>query len=504
MSSVVLYWMKNLEEFQRSPDTFLTSREITAHHFVLDILQVLYHENLPENVKLQMLFLLQEKVSSLFLDLISVECAVQSLKEMFLPAHKAMLELYTAQTSSSFSPSSNALRVKSFVFFLYQSIFRADSNPSSRRDMTPYSLVAQSSQIYLSQILVTGTVILISKETLENNQEVFVDFVEVLTDVIDVVNNPFNLLVRRTACDCLWELEMSYPGLLHAKLDHFYAKSAAENSPIFQSYMVLFVTVLRHAMELLLQESANRLDDNCVNSLLTSRTEPLKPLYLPKDASKQFLPVTIQAGALSSRSLTLPENVDTKELKRAVSFLMDNIGFLNTTGIFHVMFQLMQCVKLAELAPNMFKSQFITWVSTTDLSVFHVLLLLKLKFSDDLFLEGDELLLLHRMLLVSSQPTLAQGQRLLCFEWLMHFPTEEDTLILQPIVPHCLDYSQFRFFYPSVFDSVDVTVDKLKVLCLCLDHETLHSSDSAGVPLMQCLMPLLKRVRQGIGGKTVV
>ena len=43
-------------------------------------------------------------------------------------------------------------RVKSFVFFLYQSIFRADSNPSSRRDMTPYSLVAQSSQIYLSQV----------------------------------------------------------------------------------------------------------------------------------------------------------------------------------------------------------------------------------------------------------------------------------------------------------------------------------------------------------------
>ena len=37
--------------------------------------------------------------------------------------------------------------------------------------------------------------------------------------------------------------------------------------------------------------------------------------------------------------MTLPENVDTKELKRAVSFLMDNIGFLNTTGIFHVMFQ---------------------------------------------------------------------------------------------------------------------------------------------------------------------
>ena len=25
---------------------------------------------------------------------------------------------------------------------------------------------------------------------------------------------------------------------------------------------------------------------------------------------------------------------------------------------------------------------------------------------------------------------------------------------LQPSVPHCLDYSQFNFFYPSVFDSL--------------------------------------------------
>ncbi|KAJ7376201.1 endosomal transport [Desmophyllum pertusum] len=299
-------------------------------------------------------------------------------------------------------------------------------------------------------------------------------------------------------------MEMSYPGLLHAKLDHLYAKCAVENSPIFQSYMVLFVTVLRHAIELLLQESANKLDDSCVNNLLTSRTEPLKPLYLPKQALQQLLPVTIQAKAFSSRSLTLPENVDTRELKRAISFLMDNIGFLNTTGLFHVMFQLMQCVKLAELAPNTFKSQFITWVSTADLSVFHVLLLLKLKFLEDLFLEGDELLLLQRMLLVSSQPTLPQGQRLLCFEWLMYFPTDEDTPEFQPSVPHCLDYSQFNFFYPSVFDSLDITLVKLKVLCLCLDHETLNLPDSMGVPLMQCLVPLLKRVQQGIGGKTVV
>lgn len=477
-----------MEQFRRSPESFLAARHITAHSFVLDILEALCCEHLPENLKLQMLFLLQEKNSSLFLESTSsVESAVGSLKEIFTQPLKNMIEVYRGQ-ASNVSVHTNILRVEQSV--------------SSKRDSAQSSV--HFSQIYLSQILVTGTVILISSETVQANQEVFVDFVGVLTDVIEMVNNPCNLLVRKTACECLWELEMSYPGLLHAKLDHLYAKCAAENSPVFQSYMVLFVTVLHHAIEHLLQESPHTLDDNCVNNFLTSRTEPLKPLYLSKESMRQLLPVTIQATVFSSKSLSLPGNVDTREIKRAISFLMDNIGFLNTTGVVHVMCQLMQCVKLAGLSPNIFKSQFITWVSTVDLTVFHMLLLLKMKFLDDLFLEGDEMLLLQRMLLVSSQPTIPQGQRLLCFEWLMYFPTNEETLGLQPSVPHCLDYPQFNFFYPSVFDSLDITVDKLKVLCLCLDHETLNLPGSMGVPLMECLAPLLSRVQHGIGGRTAV
>ena len=47
----------------------------------------------------------------------------------------------------------------------------------------------------------------------------------------------------------------------------------------------------------------------------------------------------VQANAFSPNSSSLPGNVDTTELKRTISFLMDNIGFLNTTGVFHVMCQ---------------------------------------------------------------------------------------------------------------------------------------------------------------------
>ena len=40
MSSVLEHWTQNVEEFHRSPESFLTARNITGHNFVLDILEV--------------------------------------------------------------------------------------------------------------------------------------------------------------------------------------------------------------------------------------------------------------------------------------------------------------------------------------------------------------------------------------------------------------------------------------------------------------------------------
>ena len=34
------HWTQNLEEFRRAPEAFLAARNITAHSFVLDILEV--------------------------------------------------------------------------------------------------------------------------------------------------------------------------------------------------------------------------------------------------------------------------------------------------------------------------------------------------------------------------------------------------------------------------------------------------------------------------------
>lgn len=100
MTSLESYWTTNIEQFRRSPESFLAARKISAHSFIMDILQVLGDENLPENLKLQMLFILQEKASNLFLEPRSVESAVGSIKELVAQPLKSMLEVYRSQTPS--------------------------------------------------------------------------------------------------------------------------------------------------------------------------------------------------------------------------------------------------------------------------------------------------------------------------------------------------------------------------------------------------------------------
>ncbi|KAJ7376187.1 endosomal transport [Desmophyllum pertusum] len=107
---------------------------------------------------------------------------------MFIHPFKNTHELYSGQTSS---------------IFLHTNTPRVEAVPGSKKEMIPLSH-GHSSQIVLSQILVTGTAILISKDVVEMNQDVFVDFVGVLTDVIEMVNNRSNILLRWTACQCLW------------------------------------------------------------------------------------------------------------------------------------------------------------------------------------------------------------------------------------------------------------------------------------------------------------
>ncbi|KAK3739837.1 hypothetical protein QZH41_009087 [Actinostola sp. cb2023] len=440
-------WLAKIKEFRGMK---LDGNQQIDENFLLDILDELCHENVSEYVKLQLLFALQEKVSSLTSDITSIECAVGSLKDMFL-------------------------------------------HPSGH-----------PSQLYLSQILVTGTCLVISSDLLIKSHEVFVTFIGVLTDIIEKVNTSNNLLVRKTACECLWEMELSYPGLFQSKLCHFYKQCESESSPIFQSYMSLFVTVLRHTIEQLASKSFYGLETDCLNQLLTDYSEPLKPLTFPSEVTSETFPLALHSPPCGIPIAYLPEKLNSKELRRAISFLMENIGLLNTTSLFHVMLELMHCIKLTEISPITFKSQFIQWISSSDVSIFHILLFMRLKFSIDMFQEGDDILLLQRLLILAGQPTLPNDYRLLCFKWLMHFPEELCKSGRAPVEPTVSSFfiEDVHHFYPSGFDSLDILQDKLKLLCLYFwSNET---EDSLGTDtLMNCLSLINKQVLLGIGGNSI-
>ena len=74
--------------------------------------------------------------------------------------------------------------------------------------------------------------------TQASHRQLLADFLVLLFDVVERVKTDSNRLLRCMACECLRELEMTYPGMLSDKVGHFYGMSLAETTHIHQSYMV--------------------------------------------------------------------------------------------------------------------------------------------------------------------------------------------------------------------------------------------------------------------------
>lgn len=174
MTSLESYWTTNIEQFRRSPESFLAARKISAHSFIMDILQVLGDENLPEILKLQMLFILQEKASNLFLEPRSVESAVGSIKELVAQPLKSMLEVYRSQTPSV-------------------TVAKMQRSEHTRKDILGQS--SAQAQIYFGQVLVTGTVILITSEIVVCSATDIHLFHFVVWELMYIIMSWFNFII---------------------------------------------------------------------------------------------------------------------------------------------------------------------------------------------------------------------------------------------------------------------------------------------------------------------
>lgn len=107
------------------------------------------------------------------------------------------------------------------------------------------------SSFFKSHLLVVLTGIMIQRAYVEVQPQSFTKLVDQLLGLIANVNSPMDSVLRRAACQCLLELELSYPGLLLRKTGHLFAMAQKETGHIFQDYAALFVTAMKHAVRLL-------------------------------------------------------------------------------------------------------------------------------------------------------------------------------------------------------------------------------------------------------------
>ncbi|XP_074641546.1 AP-5 complex subunit beta-1-like [Tubulanus polymorphus] len=436
--------LSELANFRLCPSAFLSVHQITDHQtFVLDVLQVLCSENVSDPKKVHLLSLLQEYGTTLLPNKDSVEQTVASLQDIF----------------------------------------------TQNRDT--------SSTMFRSQLLITITCILTAGEFLEQLPLLFKSFVDILLDVVSRVNQPAAAALRGNACQCLQEMEVCYPGILCSKIDHFYQMCQLETTFMCHNYMSLFVTTLKNCIDTIVS-SHQSVDDNILVDILCNRKEPLKPLILPTDLSL----VQLQNKDMNLDDKTMPINVETKELKKVISYVMDNTSVLTAPSHYSTLVQLTLIIKKTpQFSPSIFKPHLLRFMGTMDVNLFYMVFFFKLHFGRDLISEQQSQLLINRLLQTLHHPSISAWLRLLLYEWFLHFPDDEDEISSESVLPVQLDYTQYAPFFPTVFDGVDTKMKKLDVLSLCFRPGP--QPDSASAILMSCLVSLHKVVHYGVGGSAV-
>ncbi|XP_071948645.1 AP-5 complex subunit beta-1-like [Antedon mediterranea] len=396
--------LRNVVEFRKSPMTFFVSHMTDEDGFVLDLLQSMYSEEIPESVKIQIIAVLQDSAPVLLTNSTSIEQTIGSLRNIYRQA-------------------------------------------DSRR------------WLFQSQVLVAITTILLGLNQLAEQKELVVDLINLLLGVISKINNGADRHLRGTACECLREIETIHPGILMKKVEHLYSMIQLERTHVCQSYMALFVTVLNNVVVYVASSQTRK--SSSISDMLCNRKEPLKPLILAENFSGNALQLQPK-----KETLLLPSIIDTCELKRASAFLMESLSLMTTPVQCYVLNNIMQYIAtVPSLSSLTFKSHLLELFCTLDLSLFHLALQLKAVFKENLISDTEEDMLLRRLLLCTNHPSLTAAHRLLCCDWLKYFPENEDKEVCA--LPKKIMVNNFSALFPKVFDGLDTTLIKLSMLNEC-------------------------------------
>ncbi|KAL5569356.1 hypothetical protein UlMin_025931 [Ulmus minor] len=291
------------------------------------------------------------------------------------------------------------------------------------------------------QMMVSVTVILISLDSVFDRIPVrcVEGLVELLLPVVNRPNYGSDRQFRAVACECLRELEQAYPGLLSDIGGHLWSLCQSERTHASQSYILLLTSVIHNIV-------AQNLNVSILNN-----SASLVPFSVPQ---------IVWSGSGASREGSAGLNY--KELKRALSFLLEWPHVLTPSAMVEFMSMIMPMAVALDLQASMLKVQFFGMIYSFDPMLCHVVLMMYLSFIDAF--EGQEGEITRRFMLVSREMQHSLVFRLLAVHWLLGF----NELLLRRDAKKTKSFVEMGLnFYPNVFDCLALKAMKLDLLAFC-------------------------------------
>lgn len=355
------------------------------------------------------------------------------------------------------------------------------------------SILAQTPQKAISlkcNLMVAISTVLICTTCVERQPRVAEDFLDQLFQIIEDTNDLRGGLslqpVRGTACECLREMEISYPGLLSQRLETLYQLKQKETTVVHQAYSSLYALALKNSVFLLCQNKEVA-DTDLKTVLCTNEGFGWKAIHKP-------LPPAIFNNL--EKIPQLRTGVDCKELKSIVSTLLEESYLLTPTSQAALLRELTDIVSMVPaLSPALFKSQLLRLFGTAQVEMVQATLMMKSAFTDSLFSPDDENFFLKRLVCMAQHPLLNVTDKLFYIDCIRHFPenrpiSSQDDDSLPVLVTPRLTVS----LLPTVFNDSSTMLCRLKLMCMVY-LEADEGEDSKGLSyLFDHLMALLRIV----------
>ncbi|KAK7496868.1 hypothetical protein BaRGS_00011848 [Batillaria attramentaria] len=269
---------------------------------------------------------------------------------------------------------------------------------------------------FLVQLLLSITTLIIQNDLLQS--EHCASFLTMLWEIVGRVNDVGTRRLRSCGCQCLRQLEMWSPRLLSRHKDRIMQIVREERTGVFQDYAALLSTVL---------------------SNLTHQT--------------------------ISRGTSHKSNIPAEEVVPPLSYLMDNAFLFTPAGLWSVVLSMLHMVKTTDhVAPSIFKPLMLQNMATFDPCLLHIILYVQRELQGEILTKEEEMKLLQRLTSGINILSLHPALRLLLLQWLKGYTQVADADVDKQTSHSQLARVIQHHLHPSVFDSLDIHVDKLNIL----------------------------------------